>query len=201
MIHFLQLPLAVWSISLRSLVHSFALLAHLEPSTSHATGFDAPGNTDEQAASVRIGDKRNKNTESPTRKRRRATTESFTQSREWLQSTNTFNELMDDNLSSISIDVSLLVFLKEMDNRNIEQFECLTVGQERLEKSMKQLFDNPTKIQKVFRLHQVSATSNKRNDQVLELMFRSLCRWRIHFAMIKMMLSMATRVVNTSLPW
>ena len=122
---------------------------------------------------MRIGDKRNKNTESPTRKRRRATTESFTQSREWLQSTNTFNELIDDNLSSISIDVSLLAFLKEMGNRNIEQFECLTVGQERLEKSMQQLFDNPKKIQEAFRLQQVSATSNTRNDQVLEFMFRS----------------------------
>jgi hypothetical protein len=153
------------------LVRSFSLLAYLEPSTPLATGFDAaefdePESSDEKVASVRIGDKRNKNTESPTRKRKKAT-ESFNQSRKRLQSTNTSNEMMDDNPSSISIDVSLLAFLKGMDNRNTQQFKRLIVGQQRLDKSMKQLFDNQKKIQKAFRLQQVSSTSNKRNDQVV----------------------------------
>jgi hypothetical protein len=93
---------------------------------------------DDEVASVRIGDKRNKNTELPTRKRKKAT-ESFNQSRKRRQSPNTSNEMMDDNPSSISIDVSLLAFLKRMDKRSTQQFKRLIVGQQRLDKSMKQL--------------------------------------------------------------
>jgi hypothetical protein len=64
--------------------------------------------------------------------------------------------VINDNSSSISIDVSLLGFLKEMDKRTTQQFKRLIVGQERLEKSMEELFHNQKKIQKAFRLQQVS---------------------------------------------
>ena len=62
---------------------------------------------------------------------------------------------MEDNPSSLSADLSVLNYLKKMDGRSIHQLKRLIVGQERLERSVKHLFDNQKKIQKAFCAQQV----------------------------------------------
>lgn len=72
-----------------------------------------------------------------------------------MQPTNGSTDRIEDNASSLSADLSMFNYLKKMDSRNIHQLKRLIVGQERLERSIKHLFDNQRKIQKAFCAQQV----------------------------------------------
>ena len=139
----------------------------LELSLSKAYTFDALELealelSDEENEPATVNDQANSNPRSPSSKRRSAAV--FTQSRKRLKHTTDSEELADESSSSMSHDLNVFSYLKGMDKRSNQQLKRVLVGQERLEKSMKHLFNNQKKIQKAFRLHQVRSCRSWKED-------------------------------------
>ena len=113
---------------------------------------------DEEPETIDLIHQGNKGSKSPLKKRKK-TGNTIAQSHQRLQSTHNSSDLIDDDLSSLSADLSLLNYMKKMDNRNNQYLKRLIVGQEKLERSMRNLFDNQKKIQKAFCMQQVSCSN------------------------------------------
>ena len=109
---------------------------------------------DDERESIDLIDETNEIDQSPPKKKKK-TNDSSTQSHKRMQPIDGSTDRMEDNPSSLSADLSMLNYLKKMDSRNIHQLKRLIVGQERLERSIKHLFDNQKKIQKAFCAQQV----------------------------------------------
>ena len=115
-----------------------------------------PWATDEEVELIQA-DHRNDLLQESAPKKKRKNTNSSNQSRKRLQPANNNDSDISCNDSSLSVDLSLLNYFKKIENRSNHQLKRIILGQEKLEKSMKHLFDNQKKIQKAFCAHQVSS--------------------------------------------
>lgn len=124
------------------------------PIVSTSSKQDGNSTNGDERELVDLIDETNKTDQSPPKKKRK-TNDSSAESHKRMQPVNDSTDRMEGNPASLSADLAMLNYLKKIDTRNIHQLKRLIVGQERLERSMKNLFDNQKKIQKAFCAQQV----------------------------------------------